>query len=693
MANPLLTSRLPRRLAGAFGMLAAGVLLTALLTLTIKRNVETVVRRELDFTCNEIRRSIAERLADSAEALLACAGFFDASDSVTRDEWRTFTRRLGLDRRLPGIQGIGFERMIPAGGLARHIQDIRGSGFPAYKVWPEGERDAYSAVVYIEPFSGTNLRAFGFDGLSESVRRKALVRARDENAPALSGKVTLVQETGQDLQAGALMYVPVYRKGSPVDTPERRRAAILGWVYSPYRMGDLMRGTLENWESKLVDRPLFLRVYDGDSTSAEDLLYDSRVGDGDSARSTKVALTLQIPMDFAGRRWTLVFTQLGELVSGPAFISIVVFFITGTVISLLAFFLVLSWLRTRAEALRIADRLTGEMREILWRMDSVIEWTRLGTWQWNVQTGEAVFNEQWANMLGYKLDELAPVGITTWESLTFPEDTKKVRDLLERHFSGELPYFDCECRMVHKDGRLVWIRDRGRVFTRDGNGKPLMMFGTHSDITDRKEAEKALLKTSEENKNLLGELQHRVKNSFAMISSMMAIASGSNASPETKLALEELDSRVRSVSELYSLLHSSGSFTELRLDDYCARVAAPLVGLNGNIAMSPDMEGIVVSAKKAAPIGLILTELMTNAVKYAFPGNRPGTVFVSLKKAGAGAALEVRDDGVGLPEGFVAGSSGMGLMLVQALVGQIGGAFRMEGGADGTRCVLEYPLP
>ncbi len=678
---------------GAVGLLVAGILLTAFLALTIKRNVETVARRELDFTSNEIRRTIAERLADSAQALLACAGLFDASDTVTRDEWRTFTQRLKLDQRLPGIQGTGFAQLIPRGSLARHVQDMRGSGFPTFKVWPEGERATYSTIVYLEPFSGRNLRALGFDMFTESVRRRAMERARDENEPALSGKVTLVQETGQDLQAGTLMYVPVYRRGSLIDTPERRQAAILGWVYSPYRMGDLMRGTLESWELKLTDRPLFLRIYDGDSTSADNLLYDSRGGDVDSAMSAQGELIQKIPMDFAGRRWTLLFTQRGELVSGPALLSIVVFFTTGTIISLLTFFLVLSWLGTREKALRIADQLTGEMREILWRMDSIIEGTRMGTWEWNVQTGETVFNEQWANLLGYTLDELAPVSIATWERLAFPDDLKKSNELLERHFAGELPYYDLESRMMHKDGRLVWIHDRGRVFTRDGDDKPLMMFGTHADITDRRNAEAALLQSSEENRNLLGELQHRVKNSFAMISSMMGIASGSDASPETKATLEELDSRVRSVSELYSLLYSSGSYTELRFDNYCAKVVAPLVGLNDNITLSLNLESLMVTAKKAAPIGLILTELMTNAVKYAFPEHRRGTIFISLKRTDAGAVLEVRDDGIGLPEGFVAGSAGIGLMLVKALVKQIDGAFAMEGNADGTRCVLEFPLP
>ncbi len=219
-----------------------------------------------------------------------------------------------------------------------------------------------------------------------------------------------------------------------------------------------------------------------------------------------------------------------------------------------------------------------------------------------------------------------------------------------------------------------------------------------ADISERKLAESqreaalAALQTAfQENRNLLGELQHRAKNSFAMIFSMISLALNAGVSSETKAALEDLGSRVRSVSELYSLLYSSGSFNLVRLDEYCARIAAPLVGLSGNITLKTEMESITIPVKEAAPIGLILTELMTNAGKYAFPGNRLGTITVALKKTAAGACLEVKDDGVGLPGGFdFSGNAGMGLNLVRALAGQINGSFRMEGGAAGTRCIVEF---
>ncbi|MEI6694769.1 MAG: PAS domain-containing protein [Bacteroidota bacterium] len=128
-----------------------------------------------------------------------------------------------------------------------------------------------------------------------------------------------------------------------------------------------------------------------------------------------------------------------------------------------------------------------------WRMENIIEASFIGTWQWNVQTGETIFNELWAEIIGYTLDELAPISIMTWQALVHPEDLKQSNKLLEQHFAGELPYYDFECRLKHKDGHWVWIRDRGKVISFSSDGKPLIMFGTHSDINQRKQAEKTLI--------------------------------------------------------------------------------------------------------------------------------------------------------------------------------------------------------
>ena len=130
-----------------------------------------------------------------------------------------------------------------------------------------------------------------------------------------------------------------------------------------------------------------------------------------------------------------------------------------------------------------------ELRSSKERLEFVIQGTGVGLWDWQVQTGETVFNERWAEILGYTLDELEPINIETWNRLAHPEDLLRSGKLLEQHFAGETEYYVCEARMQHKDGHWVWVLDRGKVAEWDAEGKPIRMAGTHLDITKRKQAE------------------------------------------------------------------------------------------------------------------------------------------------------------------------------------------------------------
>ena len=130
-------------------------------------------------------------------------------------------------------------------------------------------------------------------------------------------------------------------------------------------------------------------------------------------------------------------------------------------------------------------------------LETVIEGTNIGTWEWNIQTGETEFNERWADIVGYKLDELSPVSVKTWMDLIHPDDLKKSEDILKRHFAGELDYYECEYRMRHKEGNWVWVHDRGKVFERTEDGNPLRMSGTHGDITKQKTSALKLFESEE----------------------------------------------------------------------------------------------------------------------------------------------------------------------------------------------------
>ncbi len=121
----------------------------------------------------------------------------------------------------------------------------------------------------------------------------------------------------------------------------------------------------------------------------------------------------------------------------------------------------------------------------------VIEGTRIGVWDWNIQTGETFFNERWAEIIGYTKAELEPVSIDTWVKFAHPDDLETSNQLLQAHFDGKSDYYEFESRMKHKEGHWVWVYDRGKVFEWDEEGKPLRMCGSHTDITSIKRREEA----------------------------------------------------------------------------------------------------------------------------------------------------------------------------------------------------------
>ncbi|MBS3774609.1 MAG: PAS domain S-box protein [Bacteroidales bacterium] len=139
------------------------------------------------------------------------------------------------------------------------------------------------------------------------------------------------------------------------------------------------------------------------------------------------------------------------------------------------------------------------------RLANILEGTDAGTWEWNVQTGETVFNERWAQFVGYTLEELSPTTIDTWMELTHPEDLDKCKAELDKHFRGESSLYECEHRMKHKDGSWIWVLDRGKVVSWTDEGKPLWMFGTHQNITERKQIEIKLQESEKKYRRLFEE--------------------------------------------------------------------------------------------------------------------------------------------------------------------------------------------
>ena len=194
------------------------------------------------------------------------------------------------------------------------------------------------------------------------------------------------------------------------------------------------------------------------------------------------------------------------------------------------------------------------------RLSYILEGTNIGTWEWNVQTGETVFNERWAEIIGYSLAELEPVSIQTWERFAHPDDLEKSGALLEKHFNRELPYYEFEARLKHKNGDWIWVLDRGKVATWTDDGKPLVMSGTHQDITERKLAEM-------ERERLFDELKQALDN-IKTLGGLLPICSNCKKIRDDSGYWKQLES--------YISEHSDAVFSHSLCPD-CARLLYPEV--------------------------------------------------------------------------------------------------------------------
>ncbi|WP_051307182.1 CHASE domain-containing protein [Desulfomicrobium escambiense] len=340
----------------AWVVLAISLIITLLSWQIASRSVENHLRDSFNFEVEKAGQAISKRMQEYEQVLRSGVGLFLASESVTRKDWHLFVENLQIDTYWPGIQGIGFSLMISPEELAGHERQIQAEGFPDYGVRPRGPREQYSSIIYLEPFDDRNVRAFGYDMFSESVRRAAMTRARDSGLPAVSGKVTLVQETDQDVQPGFLMYLPLYRPGLPTDTVERRRAALHGFVYSPFRIRDLMNGILGHGLPNL-----HFRVHDGQGANADSLLYDSqpaRIFGRDCSLVTE--RTIELP----GRTWTVRFAALPEFEDEMRTDQPLIIAVGGVAVDLLLFAVIWSLSLQRRRSVRHAAAMAAVMGDL-----------------------------------------------------------------------------------------------------------------------------------------------------------------------------------------------------------------------------------------------------------------------------------------------------------------------------------------
>ncbi len=298
----------------------------------------------------EVQDQVRLRIATSTALLRAGTGLFAASDSVSAREFDQFVRQIELEKNYPGVLGIGFALKFPHEEKAELVAKMRRQGVPDFRVWPEdSSRDDLTAILYLQPPGSRNHLAIGYDMFSDAVRRQAMEKARDTGVPVASGPVTLVQEPeDQTKQIGFLIYAPVYRKNMPLGTEAERRAALFGFVYSPYRVDDFLKPVTgeKNYD-------VSFQVYDGPDTRPESLISTPSADDSSDEPFFSTVKT----QDVAGRTWSLAYVTKPSFVKGSSRSLLKFTIIIGGLLSLLFFAITRSEIRARSRAEKSAEEL------------------------------------------------------------------------------------------------------------------------------------------------------------------------------------------------------------------------------------------------------------------------------------------------------------------------------------------------
>lgn len=241
-------------------------------------------------------------------------------------------------------------------------------------------------------------------------------------------------------------------------------------------------------------------------------------------------------------------------------------------------------------------------------------------------------------------------------------------------------------RESRQSGWLVPILEGGRFAG---------MIATARDITSRVRAEDELKKALKSQEILMREIQHRVKNSLNVVSSILRIEKDGLADEKAQAVFADAIFRIRSIAAVYEHLARSDDHARVAFDLYVRDIVDSVFAgesVDSGIVLRTELSGARIDTKRAVPLGLILNELLTNALKYAYPSGGPGEVRVKLAEKDGILTLSVEDDGAGFAPGFdLAASQGLGMTLVRMLSEQVGGELEVSGG-KGTRIGVRLSL-
>lgn len=323
------------------------------------------------------------------------------------------------------------------------------------------------------------------------------------------------------------------------------------------------------------------------------------------------------------------------------------------------------------------------LREGEERLRIALQAGQMGTWEWDITTGQVTWSETLEAIHGIAPGTF-PGTYEAYCSDIHPEDRDRVTDTIAKTLAEGSDHW-ITYRIVLPDDRVRWVEGRGRLFVDDDEmGRPVRMSGVCMDITDRKHAEDQLKASLREKEVLLREVHHRVKNNLQVISSLLSLQAGFIEDPKGQAMFADCRYRIHSMALIHQSLYQSESMAQIDFGAYLHALARDLFrayAIDGErIRLAASVDNIPLTIDTAVPCALLAHELVSNCLKHAFPHEQAGHIWVMFRRQPDGKLqLQVRDNGVGLPDAVTPDTvESFGLQLVDILREQLRATLELQ---------------